>query len=637
MKKIIYSLFLALVGMAALTACSSNDNDYEWATVSGEQVYFSKDLPSVQNISKKESSFIIPVNRVNTKGSLDVPLTLTSTDNFLSGPSSVSFADGQSTANVTLTYDPEALAYDQYKEATLAIGTEDKNITCEYGATSYTFTAGVPSPFKTLGTGKFEENYMWETGGNVTIAQNTEMTNVFRIYGMADYFANEAGYERASAYMEITVCKPGDTFRDVTVTQNDLVYFSDFNSGYYNTSNDYNKDIMLYHPSKFTNTNPEEFWLHNRVLAYQEDGTPGQIQIAPRYYMDGLGGWNQSQNDGILIITFPGYEPKDYSAAFACTGVFTDLSGNVFAEGVLELGPDAKDVRGVVVSADADAEAVADAIAAGELETTPITAGNIYVPIPENLTGKLQVVVVVLDDEGAIQGVYASPFEYYGGGVNPWVSLGKGLYTDDFVSSLFGLDPVTYEVEIEENTETPGLYRMLYPYGEIYPYNEEGDWDPGSIYNVEINAEDPDGVYIPVQDIGIDYGYGAMAIQSWGARYLANYSVEELKAEGYLGTLKDGVFTLPIFERETNDGTAIYQGLLYMGTSGYYACSNGAFKLVLPEAVSASARAKAKSMKRAIRFEKNLKKHAFKGYKMSQLRVQANRMAPVKADKMIAE
>ena len=94
------------------------------------------------------------------------------------------------------------------------------------------------------------------------------------------------------------------------------------------------------------------------------------------------------------------------------------------------------------------------------------------------------------------------------------------------------------------------------------------------------------------------------------------------------------MITLPVFERQTSDGaTALYQGLVYMGSDGYYAGSNGAFKLVLPEAVSASARAKAKSMKRAISFEKKLKKHvASKGYSMKQIRIQANRMAPVKAE-----
>ena len=629
MKKNIYSLFLAVITLAGFTACSDSDNDYKWADVPGNaQVYFSKDLPSQQNISIKVNSFSIPVSRVKTDDAITVGISLTSDDNFLTAPGSVSFAAGQSSADITISYNPETLVYDQFKSATLTIS--DENYTTPYGSSSYTFKAGVLSPYASIGSGSLVEDYLWGYSCSVNIMQNQENPNIFRVYG-ASAPVNGGS---ASAYLEITVCKPGDTFRGVTITQNDLVYFDDYNSGYHHSS--YDADIMLYHPSKFTATNPEEFWLHNVVLAYQEDGTPGQIQLAPRYYMDGVGGWNASQTDGAVIITFPGYAPKDYSAEFACTGVFTDLSGAVFAEGILELGADAQDVRAVVVSADADAEAVADAIAAGELEATAVSAGNIYVPIEEGQTGKLQVVVVVLDEEGVVKGVYSSAFEYYGGGANPWQSIGIGLYTEDFIGSVFGADPVTYEVEIEENSENPGLYRMLSPYDGKYPYNEEGDWDASAVYNIEVNAVDPDGVYIEQQATGVDWGYGPISIISWGARFLGSNAFEDVKAAGYLGTLKDGIITLPVFERETDNGTAYYQGLTVMGTSSYYGCTNGAFKLVLPEAVSGEARAKARSMAKARSFEKRLNGKN-KGYSIKQMRILANKMAPIEADSMIAE
>lgn len=627
MKRYIYNVLLTVFALTAFTACSYSDSDYKWADVpTNAQVYFSNALPSQQNISKKTNSFTIPVNRVKTDDAITVGISLQSDDNFLSAPASVSFAAGQSTAELAISYDPEALVYDEFKSATLTIS--DASYTTPYGASEYTFKAGVLSPYASIGTGKLVEDYYWGYNCSVNIMQNQENPNVFRIYG-ASAPVNGGS---ASDYLEITVCKPGDTFRGVTVTQNDLVYFADYNTGYHHST--YDADIMWYHPSKFTASNPEEFWLHNVVLAYQEDGTPGQIQLAPRYYMDGVGGWNASQSDDVIVITFPGYAPKDYSAAFACTGVFTDLSGSVFAEGILELGADAQDVRAVVVSADADADAVADAIVAGDLETTAVTAGNIYVPIGESLTGKLQVVVVVLDEEGAVKGVYASPFEYYGGGANPWQSLGIGLYTEDFIGSVFGADPVTYEVEIEENSEHPGLYRMLSPYDGKFPYNEDGDWDASSVYNIEVNAEDPEGVYIEQQATGVDWGYGPISIISWGARYLGSNSFEDVKAAGYLGTLVDGVITLPVFDRETDDGIAHYQGLTVMGTSGYYGCTNGAFKLVLPEAVDSQARAKARSMAKARSFEKRLKG---KGYSIKQMRILTNQKAPVKTASMIAE
>lgn len=626
MKRYISNMFIAIMALAAFMACSSND-DYQWATVSGEQVYFSNEIASRQVISMTGSSFTIPINRVNKSGSITVSLTSEDVDGFFTVPSSVSFADGQTSASVTIGYDPEAMVYDVFHELTLKIASSD--YTTPYGASEVTFTAGALSPYKSLGKGTLVEDYLWGYQAAVEIRQNQEKKNVYRIYGAS----NPVDGGSASEYLEITVCQPGDVFRGVTITQNDLIYFADYNTGYHHST--YDADIMLYHPSKFTASNPEEFWSHNVVLAYQEDGiTPGQVQLAPRYYMDGVGGWNASQTDGAIIITFPGYAPKDYSAAFACTGVFTDLSGAVFAEGILELGDDAQDVRAIVVEADADADAVADAIAAGEVEATALTAGNVYVPIPEGMSGKLQVVVVVLDEEGAIKGVYSSNFEYYGGGASPWQSIGIGLYTEDFIGSVFGADPVTYEVEIEENSDTPGLYRMLSPYDGKYPYNEEGDWDASAVYNIEVNAVDPDGVYIEQQATGVDWGYGPISIISWGARYLGSSTFEELKASGYLGTLKDGIITLPVFERETDNGTAYYQGLTVMGTNGYYGCGNGAFKLVLPEAVDSQARAKVRSMAKARSFEKRLKG---KGYSMKQMRILTNQKAPVKASAMIAE
>lgn len=636
MKKNIYSLFLAVIALAGFTACSDSDNDYKWADVPGNaQVYFSNDLPSKQNISNKTNSFTIPVNRVKTADAITVGVSITSDDNFFTAPSSVSFNAGESTANLTISYDAEALAYDDYKSVTLSIS--DESYTTPYGASTYTFKAGAASPYKSIGKGTLEEDYLWGFSTTVEIFQNEENPNIYRVEnGYGPLVASEEG-DDPSEYIEITLLQPGETLYEVPITMEGLVYFSPTSTGNYYDDGTYTGTIWLYHPAHFAKLATEDNFYYSRVLGYKEDGTPGQIQLAPRYHIVPAGvGYSSYNKDDVCIITFPGYAPKDYSAAFACTGVFTNLSGEVFAEGVLELGADAQDVRALVVSADADAEAVADAIAAGDVEAIPVAAGNIYVPIPEGETGKLQVVVVVFDENGEIKGVYSSPFEYYGGGASPWQSLGIGLYTEDFVGSVFGAPAVQYEVEIEENTEHPGLYRMLSPYDGKYPYNEEGDWDASTAYNVEINAEDPEGVYIPQQPIGVDWGYGPMSIVSWGAYYLSSYSFEELKEYGYFGTLKDGVITLPVFDRETEEGTAYYQGLLVMGGSGYYACTNGAFELILPEAVSNAARAKARANAKARNFAKRLYGNN-KGMSMKQVRIFSNKKAPLSKEKMIAE
>lgn len=158
---------------------------------------------------------------------------------------------------------------------------------------------------------------------------------------------------------------------------------------------------------------------------------------------------------------------------------------------------------------------------------------------------------------------------------NPEVfkSLGNAVYTDDYIAGLFGVEPVTYEVEVEESVDNPGKYRLVNPYGECFPYNEPGDWDDSKNYYLVINAQDPECVYIELSPMGLEWGYD-MSAYSYAAYMLDNgISVEEVKAAGHFGTLADGVITFP-----TKALLCILDGSIY------YANTNGAFSLVLPGA-----------------------------------------------------
>ncbi len=163
----------------------------------------------------------------------------------------------------------------------------------------------------------------------------------------------------------------------------------------------------------------------------------------------------------------------------------------------------------------------------------------------------------------------------------PWVSLGMGYYTDDFITTFWALDNIPEEVEIQENGITPGLFRLVYPYGKAYPYNEAyddgtADWDLTQTYYLEINACDPDKVYITQQETGMDWGYGNIMVWSMADYYMQNggYTLDEVAAAGYCGTYADGVITFPtqsllICMPDYDDGW-------------YYANYNGAFKVVMP-------------------------------------------------------
>lgn len=316
------------------------------------------------------------------------------------------------------------------------------------------------------------------------------------------------------------------------------------------------------------------------------------------------GGLYQVNADGMFRLLLPGAVVTDYSAALYYTGVFTNKDNDTFAVGELELGPDAANatVLGVVVDGAADEGAVADALAAGDIEGTEVEAGTIYLPLPEDLSGALRMVIAIIND-GKVENVTSTSFEYFGGGENPWKTLGTGYYTEDFILN----NPYTFEVTIEESKETPGLYRLKKPYKVIA---DGVDGVEGEGEDLVIHAENPKGVYFTTQSIGISDSDGLMSILSYGGDYIEYYTSKGYSEAqiidafpDFFGSVTDGVITLPAVtatDQEGNprtyeDGSPIlFEGYMIQGSSTYYAGLKCSFKVVLPSA-AASVKAKAKA------------------------------------------
>ena len=141
----------------------------------------------------------------------------------------------------------------------------------------------------------------------------------------------------------------------------------------------------------------------------------------------------------------------------------------------------------------------------------------------------------------------------------PYVLLGKGLFRDDLIASLFSeIEPLEYEVEAYENTNRPGYIFLKNAYTSLFPASKPGQYVTEDRYFI-INIEDPEKVYIPQQDLGVDYGYGEMFAGSLKDIY---------------GTMVNKVITFPIkgLAIGDNDGT-------------YYANQAGMFRVALPGAV----------------------------------------------------
>ncbi|MBP3473950.1 MAG: hypothetical protein J6J91_03710 [Alistipes sp.] len=143
----------------------------------------------------------------------------------------------------------------------------------------------------------------------------------------------------------------------------------------------------------------------------------------------------------------------------------------------------------------------------------------------------------------------------------PYVLLGKGLYREDLMTGIFDVDNIEYEVEVYENLNTPGYLYVKNVYTSLYGYNDPGDYVTEDKYLV-INVEDPNDVFLPQQELGLDWGYGAVKVATVAA-----------------GTLENNIITFPA--KAFYLAMADYNG----GAWSFYGNPNGLFRLCLPGAV----------------------------------------------------
>lgn len=180
------------------------------------------------------------------------------------------------------------------------------------------------------------------------------------------------------------------------------------------------------------------------------------------------------------------------------------------------------------------------------------------------------------------------------------------------LTSYFNMDAPTYEVEIMEHKDHPGLYRVMNPYTqEVYPLgnalvNEVGaQLAPDGSY-LEVNAEDPDAVYIELQSLQctIDNNDGELAFCTYPV-YVINagqLDFETAKASGFFGKQVDGVIQFPKFRGPEDKFT--FQGVAFGGDQAWYVGQTDGIKIVLPNAVTeekSQVLAKARQTNRVLR------------------------------------
>ena len=446
MKRLAY-ISLAFFATAALFSCTEKSTYEPGPQASGAQYYFSSDQATSVNISHTTQSVSIDVFRVETGSASTATVSVVDESGLISSASSVTanFAAGSNKATLTFPITPSDWEFAKNYPVNFTIFDEST----PYGKSELTVTYKYPTPLKSLGKAQLTENYF--TGQTFTpqVYQSEIDPNEYHIQKFMGAKSED---------LIIHVTKAGDKFGNVSFTQAGLVYFDDAWSGItyadVNSSGKPDQHIDVCHPAGFKSYSTDESkWAGSKVVLFQDNGIPAVVEIAPFYYISGLGGWDQTQTPANITIIFPGYEPKDYAVEANYAGLFTESDGTVYGEASVTLGADLEGGVAVIVPG-----ADEDAIAAGieklvSDEAVAFDGSTVRVPLPKDVQTGFYTIVVGGVADGVVQEVDAVPFYYQGGPLDwDWLLSEWKAYDYNLTERVVEGDP--YEMTITKVDDT---------------------------------------------------------------------------------------------------------------------------------------------------------------------------------------
>ena len=555
----VYCGIAAVITAAALTACS-DDDDYQagqWnADADYADVYFKSASSTVEldpteattasfNIYRRvkhEYTWGKDINGndsitsdkiVTALPAISVPMEIVSNTDDVFTVSPANFAEGDTVATVTVNF-PSAKIGTTY---TLKVKVTDPKYASYYSnANIYTLNVA-RAKWNLLGTGTFVENFYIGGSGEIEIYQKDSEPNVFRLmHPLDDILAAAKADTEHWDPAEFNETQP--EYITVTVRPDGIITWDSFSTGCFNLN--YGQTVMCHHPRRFSSLSDVSNWTFNKVISFQDDGeTPGQLQLAPYYYMDGVGGWNNTQTDGIIVVTFPGYTPP-YNPSLTSAEDFTweDVFEGVFMSEKLGTSTTAKLQKGTCIATQNDADKIfTETYGTAYRVVSPYAEGyDIYfcinkeggIAIPEGFelqpTGlyaldtpvfaKINIPESSYIDNYLVLGIQfqnQSGSLVYGKGEEKlmnltYTSLGKGTYTygvDALSENAGSFYEGTVEATLYQCDQMPGSY-YLKPWaaseeglnftigsdGKIrfYQYTGEAYNDYGDVYFIDIEA-----------------------------------------------------------------------------------------------------------------------------------------------------
>lgn len=508
MKFFKYSI-LAVAALAtgfAFTACDDDDDYLPGAESAG--VFFPKDNATAYDIKANATSVDVVVSRVGVTSAATyaVDCTTDAEGDLFVFPSSVSFGEGETSTILTIGVKAENFVTDVPYTVTINFGEGVQAY--NYGNATQTLKVTLASswtewtPFKE-GTGTYTYTALFsgdDPGLPISYSENMDDPTQARFkienwgYGV-DFIVNynpETGYCRVFEQNIGGTVKSGGT--DYIVTVMDLYEYTGSEADYGTASYFDDKNGV--------------FYLYVIYCAYD----PSTMEYAGYFGYD------------YEVFAVNGY--ADYSVEVSYSGLFTNAGGTESAAVIQTVtSSDVEEVR-VAISNTLDANSLKDAILADAVEYTTVGNGTQECRIPVAGEGDY-IAVAVSYANGEAQSAGACKFTIAGGGVASWKPVCYAEFVDAWCCPAFNftfsdgtvatLQDLMWYVEVQENTQEPGQYRLIDPWhqeGCALYYNDLNSNDVAT--DLYINATNKDNVKIVPQYSGYTYKDKDFYISNYG-------------------------------------------------------------------------------------------------------------------------
>ncbi len=404
-------LFLALVGVFALTSCEHQYADYTpGAQDANMGVYF----PSTDSFEVKAetTSVDIVVARLSTEAAAEVTVRAedTTSSGLFTWPATASFAAGQSETTFTISFDGSKLEIG--KEYAIRVQLDQAEAST-YATSEYVYSIMIPEPWKSLGKGTYRDDFLAPMYGGpsgvvveVEVVQHELETNRYRM--VEPYSQAMCPYIIGGVPSDMTYTGPGyvefvvDEAGNVEIPSSPLGFQLVVEQG----------------------GSPQDFYL---ATVYADANTPmyGKFQegvfwfTTPQSIMwhipDGRG--NYANTQGLFALALPGYSIKDYSISAAYAGMVTE-SDNVTTSAILEfaVGADVESYKFTVLDGNvSDATETIAAIVEGSEDITIYEAGadELTWKLDLGATGIYTVVAIPYADEAKVEEAIVYPFYFH--------------------------------------------------------------------------------------------------------------------------------------------------------------------------------------------------------------------------------